>query len=106
MELHGGNVHKLARTKGGQQWWDFSANINPLGLPVSVQQALVEQLGCLTVYPDPEYIKLRQTLADYCAQPLAHILQGNGATDQVDRDLPLRAMFLNRVRNRNFQHRY
>lgn len=83
MELHGGNVHKLARTKGGQQWLDFSANINPLGLPVSVQQALVEQLGCLTVYPDPEYIKLRQTLADYCAQPLAHILQGNGATELI-----------------------
>ncbi|MCE0558908.1 threonine-phosphate decarboxylase CobD [Motilimonas sp. E26] len=83
MELHGGNIHKLARDTDTEEWWDFSANINPLGLPESVKTALVEQLSCLTVYPDPEYVKLRQALANYCDQPISHILHGNGATELI-----------------------
>ncbi len=82
-ELHGGNVHRLSRRYGEQSWLDFSANINPLGLPSTVRQALIEQLDCLVHYPDPDYVQLRQCLADYSQQPIGHIIQGNGATELI-----------------------
>ncbi|MCE2571238.1 threonine-phosphate decarboxylase CobD [Motilimonas eburnea] len=82
-ELHGGNVHRLVRQYGEQGWLDFSANINPLGLPASVRHALTKQLDCLLQYPDPDYVQLRQSLAEYCHQPIQRIIQGNGATELI-----------------------
>ncbi|MFO6424140.1 threonine-phosphate decarboxylase CobD [Motilimonas sp. KMU-193] len=82
-ELHGGNVHRLIRQYGEQGWLDFSANINPLGLPSSVRRALTEQLDCLVQYPDPDYVQLRHSLAEYCQQPSHNIIQGNGATELI-----------------------
>ena len=42
---------------------DFSANINPLGLPFSVLEALIENIGGVVHYPDPSASELKKALS-------------------------------------------
>ena len=42
---------------------DFSANINPLGMPAAAQRAIVEHVGDFEAYPDVECRALRRALA-------------------------------------------
>lgn len=37
---HGGDIYTQETTADGKQFVDFSANINPLGLPNSVKEAV------------------------------------------------------------------
>ena len=46
---HGGNIYQPA--PDGGPWLDFSANINPLGLPESIRQALAAHLDAVVHYP-------------------------------------------------------
>ena len=57
---HGGNIYQPA--PDGGPWLDFSANINPLGLPESIRQALAAHLDAVVHYPDPAGTALRQAL--------------------------------------------
>ncbi len=52
---HGGNIREAATVLGisPDQLLDFSANINPLGMPVSVKRALIDNLDCIERYPTP-----------------------------------------------------
>lgn len=54
---HGGNIREAATVLGisPDQLLDFSANINPLGMPVSVKRALIDNLDCIERYPDADY---------------------------------------------------
>ena len=64
---------------------DFSANINPLGLPAGVKEALnrcIAKGGC-SVYPDSRCRGLRQALGAYYHVPESWILCGNGAADLI-----------------------
>ncbi|WP_019613595.1 pyridoxal phosphate-dependent aminotransferase [Psychromonas ossibalaenae] len=86
MDLHGGNVHRLQRDctrQDKKQWLDYSANINPLGVPQSFTNALNEHLYTLDVYPDPDYVDLRQSLAEFSNVEIENILVGNGATEMI-----------------------
>ncbi len=86
MDLHGGNVHRLQRDNTRQhkkQWLDYSANINPLGVPQSFTNALKEHLYVLDVYPDPDYVDLRQSLAEFSNVKMENVLVGNGATEMI-----------------------
>lgn len=62
---HGGNIREAATVLGisPDQLLDFSANINPLGMPVSVKRALIDNLDCIERYPDADYFHLHQALA-------------------------------------------
>ena len=77
---HGGDIYSGDRT-----WLDFSANVNPLGLPVPVQTALATQMDRYACYPDPLNRELRYQLALAECCPIENILCGNGAADLIYR---------------------
>ena len=82
---HGGNIREAAALLGiaPGELLDFSANINPLGMPASLRQAIVDNPGCAERYPDVEYQQLHQALAAHHRLPAAHILAGNGETESI-----------------------
>lgn len=78
---HGGNLYKAAREAGGDAFLDFSANINPLGLPDSVTQALTAALPSIVHYPDPEAVALREALTGHYGMAPETLVLGNGAAE-------------------------
>ncbi len=82
---HGGDVYHLARTLGVQvaDLLDFSANINPLGPPVGVIEAIQGALARLVHYPDPRCLELRRDLARYHGLSPEEVLVGNGSTELI-----------------------
>lgn len=60
---------------------DFSASINPLGIPQSAIATIQNNLAQLSNYPDPFYIKLRNNLAHYHQIKSDYILPGNGSAE-------------------------
>lgn len=80
---HGGNVHAWARAGGGSvnNVLDFSANINPLGLAGSVQQAIDQSIKLIVHYPDAEAILLKDAISSYYNVDIEAITAGNGAVE-------------------------
>lgn len=76
---HGGNVYQQA--PDGKSWLDFSANINPLGLPASVKQAMQASLDDVIHYPDPQAKELKQAIAEHYQLPEQNLILGNGAAE-------------------------
>jgi len=83
--IHGGGVDRAMRelemTRG--QICDFSASINPLGVPPQVQQALQEALGRISDYPELDAASLRSDLAHFHQLPEACLLPGSGSTELI-----------------------
>lgn len=74
---HGGDVYSTENTGAV----DFSANINPLGLPQSVKNAIAAACGDCEKYPDPLCRCLRAALSDYEGVPEQSIFCSNGASE-------------------------
>ena len=74
---HGGDIY----THKGLL--DFSANINPFGIPEAVRKAAVEAVGDCTAYPDPYCRALRKRLSEEEGVPSEWILCCNGAADLI-----------------------
>ena len=64
---------------------DFSANINPLGLPEQVKQAVTNSLDVCAHYPDPYCRELTAALSNHYDICREHIICGNGAADLITR---------------------
>ena len=79
---HGGNIREAAAWLGidSHRLLDFSANINPLGMPENLKQAMCQNMGLLERYPDPAYPGLYQALAEHHQLPVSWLLAGNGET--------------------------
>lgn len=75
--MHGGNIY------GNEIEYDFSVNLNPLGPPKSVQDALAAALNHVEEYPDPEYRELRRGLANYWQLAKEQLVLGNGASELI-----------------------
>lgn len=60
---------------------DFSANINPLGPPPAVMQAIRERLETIIHYPDPAQRKLKEKLAQRFGLQPEQLIVGNGAAE-------------------------
>ena len=75
--MHGGNIY------GNEIEYDFSVNLNPLGPPKSVRDALVAALNHVEEYPDPEYRELRRGLVNYWQLAEEQIVPGNGASELI-----------------------
>ena len=74
---HGGDIyHNKVRL-------DFSANINPAGMPDAVRNALRDAALSCTAYPDPYCTALREKLAGAERVPEGWILCGNGAAELI-----------------------
>lgn len=82
---HGGNIREAAAWLGidPQRLLDFSANINPLGMPESLKQAIGQNMALLERYPDPAYPGLYQALAAHHQLPASWLLAGNGETEVI-----------------------
>jgi threonine-phosphate decarboxylase len=85
VECHGGNIYLLAESLGIDESavLDFSASINPLGVPESVRSAITENLDCLFNYPDPDTKRLRLKIAEHTGVDADSIICGNGSTELI-----------------------
>lgn len=81
MNVHGGNVEQIARLKGlkREELIDFSANINPLGIPQTLKQVIGQLLEQSSDYPDVDYMKPRQAIAKQEDCDIENVLLSNGA---------------------------
>ena len=55
---HGGNIYR------NDIIYDFSANINPLGMPENVKNALINSTNMWDKYPDPYCRELTRKLSE------------------------------------------
>ncbi len=83
-QIHGGNLRWASEHYGPPcgGWLDFSANINPLGVPGVLKKELhriVEEE--LEHYPDPDCKQLVGVLASHHGLDKKNILCGNGASE-------------------------
>jgi threonine-phosphate decarboxylase len=84
MTVHGGDVWQASEEHGipVSELLDFSANINPRGLPPRAMERLVRDasdLRSLTLYPDPSARRLRKALSEQLSIPGGAIAIGPGA---------------------------
>ena len=82
--IHGGDVWQTASEYGvpRERLLDFSANINPRGLPERARQRLIRDAadaGLLMCYPDPAARALRSVLSGHMGVPAESIAVGEGA---------------------------
>ncbi|MCD8355533.1 MAG: threonine-phosphate decarboxylase CobD [Clostridia bacterium] len=79
---HGGDIY-------ADDWvsepLDFSASINPLGMPEGVQEAAKQALAGCVHYPDPQCRKLRKAIAKRENVLENQVFCGNGAADVLYR---------------------
>jgi threonine-phosphate decarboxylase len=81
---HGGDVERVARGLGipVDRVLDFSANINPMGLPSRAAERLAREAkdpSRWSQYPDPEASELRTVLCRYLSVPPESIVIASGA---------------------------
>jgi len=63
---HGGNTREVAHLFNiKDEIIDFSANINPLGLPESIKMIIHENINNILHYPDPNYEDLKNSILKY-----------------------------------------
>lgn len=74
---HGGDVYE------GNILLDYSANINPLGTPDGVTDALHQALRRIRQYPDPYCRELVKAISVFEEVPGEYILCGNGAAELI-----------------------
>ncbi|MDI6744015.1 MAG: threonine-phosphate decarboxylase CobD [Thermodesulfovibrionales bacterium] len=84
-ELHGGNIYRLAESLGidENEIIDFSASINPLGVPESVISEIKDNFKYLYNYPDPDSKQLQLWIAKHLAIDSQSIICGNGSTELI-----------------------
>ena len=78
---HGGDIYDKPQT----DLLDFSANINPFGLPLTVIQAAQQAVLNADVYPDPEVQKLTDAISDTCRISSSYVAFSNGACELIFR---------------------
>lgn len=83
-DLHGGDIAGY-RLQYGREPLDFSASLNPLGMPPAVKQAAMEAVGDACPYPDPCARELTAALAAKLDMEAEYIILGNGSADLIYR---------------------
>lgn len=76
---HGGDIFEREIV------YDFSANLNPLGMPESMKNALQKSISEWEKYPDPFCRSLVKRLSERENFPPENIVCGNGAADVIFR---------------------
>jgi len=79
---HGGNIYAV-KEKYAKDVIDFSASINPLGLPKGVKSVLNRAHESVIHYPDPEAKSLILALAGYLNIGEENLLAGNGSMELI-----------------------
>ena len=79
---HGGNA---VFEQGNKNIIDLSANINPLGIPKGVVEAIIKEIPSINRYPDNFSTALREKTAAFEGVNPDWIIFGNGASDIIFR---------------------
>ena len=74
---HGGDIYTY------RDMLDFSANINPFGIPDAIKNAAAQAMNDCTAYPDPSCRTLRNHLSEEERVSEKWILCGNGAAELI-----------------------
>lgn len=84
---HGANLYELSKSLGFSKsdFFDFSSNINPLGCSNIAKKYVVDNIDMVSIYPDPDYIDLKNSISNYCKCLSQNIVLGNGATELISR---------------------
>ena len=82
-KVHGGDIYTERELPAGVELVDFSANLNPLGMPQAVKDALCQEIDTYQSYQNPQCRKLRQAIGRYYGIPDSWIVCGNGAADVI-----------------------
>ena len=82
-DFHEGNIYKIFREKNIDKILDYSSNINPYGVPENLKKEIFEKVFVLERYPDPDYIELREKIAEKNNLNIENIIVGNGATEII-----------------------
>lgn len=80
---HGGDIVSFQNKYPGTPVLDFSASINPLGMPRGVWKTLASCREACARYPDPLCRELTQAISRFEGVPAKWILCGNGASDLI-----------------------
>ncbi|MDE5910098.1 MAG: aminotransferase class I/II-fold pyridoxal phosphate-dependent enzyme [Lachnospiraceae bacterium] len=75
MSIHGGDVYR------NHVDIDFSINVNPLGTPQCVKEALHRAVEMCGKYPDMEAERLGKAVSTFLGVPKEYLLFGNGASE-------------------------
>lgn len=83
--FHGSDLEKIEKVFGikKEDIVSYSANVNPLGISHKLREVLSQHLDAITRYPDREYTKLRQCIANYTGAQMENIIMGNGSTELI-----------------------
>ena len=82
--IHGGDVVGY-RMRYGRPPLDFSASLNPFGMPPAVRKAARQAVDDSVAYPDPLCRRLVLALAERLDVPETFLFCGNGAADVIYR---------------------
>lgn len=77
-EVHGGNIYKYDR-----KMIDFSANLNPLGMPEASKKAIISNIDKYECYPDPFNRELKKAVSQFHKIDEDYLSFGNGAADII-----------------------
>ena len=82
---HGGNVYHAARlsARAMSEFCDFSASINPLGVPPAARRVLRTAINKVQHYPDPEGLTLVRAIAERHRIAPGNVLLGNGTVELI-----------------------
>lgn len=82
---HGGNIYRFMELMNCkiEQIIDFSASINPLGVPKTVIEKIRDNIKYLCHYPDPDIKYLAHELSRHLDIDPHNILCGNGSTELI-----------------------
>ncbi len=85
MTGHGGNIYHASRETGIPvgSIVDFSASINPLGVPESVARVIRENISQIEHYPEPFALSLADHVGKHLDVDPRMILCGNGSTELI-----------------------
>lgn len=75
--LHGGDIYR------NNVKYDFSVNVNPLGMPEGAYEALIKGIKNSCVYPDPYCERLRGAIEKNKGIKSEYIIMGNGAAELI-----------------------
>lgn len=83
--IHGGDLDEISRIYGikKEEIYNLGGNVNPLGLPESVKNAIANNTDAPTLYPDVSYVELRSAISEYTGIKPEHIIPGNGSTELI-----------------------
>lgn len=79
---HGGNIYAVKRIFK-KEVTDFSANINPLGLPPRIKKIIYKNFENILHYPDPEAKDITRKISQLWGIKEENVLLGNGSVELI-----------------------